>query len=577
MTIQLRFYQEDAVNWVRQKYAEAFRAVLLVLSTGAGKTVIFSYIAMMAAQRGNRVLILAHRDTLIKQASRKLADYGVDHGIIMAGVTPNHRAKVQVGSVQTMVRRIDKMADLAEKAANLARKTALNQGASAAEAESAAKAAAAKHSFDMIVIDEAHLSAAKSYRDVVAAFPKARVLGVTGSPCRLDNKGLGVNAGGLYDEMIVGISIKELIDHKFLVRPAVYAPANKLDLSGVRQTGGDYNAHDLELVVDRPSLVGDAADQYMKICPGVPAIAWCVTVAHAQHVADHFNARGIKAVMLSGEATPDERDKTLSALSRGEIKVVTFCNLLVEGVDCPAIEAVILLRPTQSLASYLQVIGRGLRPHGNKDRCYVLDHAGCTFTHGFADEIRDWSLDGMKKKGKKKKDDDPEVKAAQCGKCYRCFTPAEAIEAGRERGSGPCCPYCGHRSEVKERKIEQVDGELQEITAEVREAMRREARRQQGAAQTVEQLVAIGKSRWEAERIVKARAEKQEVISGLIADLTTWQQETGQMPFTIFGVSYKDIRFMKPKDLKALRDRFEQHKAEYLAAQNTGEFQLEVS
>ena len=269
--------------------------------------------------------------------------------------------------------------------------------------------------------------------------------------------------------------------------------------------------------------------------------------------------------MLSGEATPEERDKTLAALAKGEIKVVTFCNLLIEGVDCPAIEAVILLRPTQSLASYLQVIGRGLRPHGKKDRCYVLDHAGCTFTHGFADEIREWSLDGAPKKAKRKKDEEPEVRVQQCEKCYFCFVPA------------PVCPHCGHRQEVKQRQIEQVDGELQEITAEVREAMRRDKLRQQGQAQTVEQLVALGKSRWEAERIVKYRAEKQEIISGLIADLTAWQQQTGQMPFTNFGVSYKDIRFMKPKELRALRDRFEQHKAEYLAAGNPGEFQLEVA
>ena len=87
----------------------------------------------------------------------------------------------------------------------------------------------------------------------------------------------------------------------------------------------------------------------------------------------------------------------------------------------------------------------------------------------------------------------------------------------------------------------------------------------------------MGKSRWEAERIVKYRAEKQEIISGLIADLTAWQESTGEMPFPIFGVSYKDIRYMKPKELRALREKFEKHKAEYLAANEPGNFQLEVA
>ena len=184
MTITLRDYQQDAEDIVRESMMTN-SAVLLVLSTGAGKTVIFSDIAKRAAAKGNRVLILAHRDTLIRQASNKLTEYGVEHGIIMAGCTPLPRLKVQVASVQTMVRRIKKH----------------------------------DYHFDLIIIDEAHLSAAKSYGDVVDAIrtvrPGARVLGVTGSPCRLDNKGLGVGFGGMFEHMVVGISIKDLIDRKF--------------------------------------------------------------------------------------------------------------------------------------------------------------------------------------------------------------------------------------------------------------------------------------------------------------------------------------------------------------------------
>lgn len=523
MTITLRDYQQDAEDIVRESMMTN-SAVLLVLSTGAGKTVIFSDIAKRAAAKGNRVLILAHRDTLIRQASNKLTEYGVEHGIIMAGCTPNPRLRVQVASVQTMVRRIKKH----------------------------------DYHFDLIIIDEAHLSAAKSYGDVVDAIrtvrPGARVLGVTGSPCRLDNKGLGVGFGGMFEHMVVGISIKDLIDRKFLVRPVVYASPTQLDLSSVRTTAGDFNTHDLSDLIDKPQLVGDAVNHYRKICPDVPAVAWCVTVGHARHVADQFNAAGIAAVALSGDDDTGARERALRGLARGTIKVITFCQLLVEGVDCPAIGAIIILRPTKSLASYLQVIGRGLRPHGSKDRCYVLDHAGCTFYHGFADDIRDWSLEGAPKRKKKKKDDEDEVTVVQCPACYACHEPA------------PTCPACGHVYAVaKQRNVEHVDGDLQEITPEMREAMSRQRRQEQGRAQTVEELIALGHHPKAAEKIVQARAAKQELISALIADMTAWSESTNQYPLPTFGVSFRDIRYMKPKALKDLRARFDAHKAAYLA------------
>lgn len=522
MTITLRDYQQDAEDIVRESMMTN-SAVLLVLSTGAGKTVIFSDIAKRAAAKGNRVLILAHRDTLIRQASNKLAEYGVEHGIIMAGCTPNPRLRVQVASVQTMVRRIKRH----------------------------------DYHFDLIIIDEAHLSAAKSYGDVVDAIrtvrPGARVLGVTGSPCRLDNKGLGVGFGGMFEHMVVGISIKDLIDRKFLVRPVVYASPTQLDLSSVRTTAGDFNTHDLSDLIDKPQLVGDAVNHYRKICPDVPAVAWCVTVGHARHVADQFNAAGIAAVALSGDDDTGARERALRGLARGTIKVITFCQLLVEGVDCPAIGAIIILRPTKSLASYLQVIGRGLRPHGSKDRCYVLDHAGCTFYHGFADDIREWSLEGAPKRKKKKKDDEQTVEVLQCPKCYLCHEPA------------PVCPGCGHVYTSKARQIAHVDGDLQEITPEMREAMSRQRRQEQGRAQTVEELIALGRHPKAAEKIVQARAAKQELISALIADMTAWSESTNQYTLPTFGVSFRDIRYMKPKALKDLRARFDAHKAAYLA------------
>lgn len=467
MKIQPRDYQHAFIEKVRAAF-RLLAAILLVAATGSGKTVVFSFIARSAAGKGRRVLILAHRDTLIKQASAKLMDYGVEHGIIMAGFTPNRHHLVQVASVQTLVRRLDKVP--------------LN--------------------FDLVIIDEAHLSAAASYRKILDAIaeknPKCKLLGVTGSPCRLDGKGLGKVAGGLYDEMVQGISIKELIEQGYLVRPAVYAPAEQIDLSGVKMLGKDYESSSLAEVMDKPKITGSAIQAWKKHCPGVPAVAWCANVAHAQHVAAEFNAAGVPAVALSGEDDPAERDKALRALSAGKIKVITFAMLLVEGVDCPAIGAVILLRPTMSLASYLQVIGRGLRPifadgmpletveqrlaailAGPKgSRCFVLDHAGLTFKHGFADEVREWSLEGVKKKKGSKKNAEPTLPVKQCPKCYLVHEPA------------PACPGCGHIYEMRGGP-EHVDGELAEITPAMAEAMKAQRKKELSKAKTLEELQAF--------------------------------------------------------------------------------------
>lgn len=490
MTVILRDYQEQAVSDVRIALRDYMRS-LLVLSTGAGKTVVFSFIAKTVASRGKRVLILAHRDQLIKQASSKLRDYDVEHGIIMAGFTPNPRANVQVGSVQTLVRRIEGYAKRGQAAYDKILADSIAAGLSEESAKQKAEAArkAATPQFDLIVVDEAHLSAAKSYIKILDFWPNAKVLGVTGSPVRLDNKPLGRMHGGVYDVMVKGISISQLIARGFLVKPVVYGAEQEIDLSGIKTSMGDYQTEALAELVDKPKITGDAVRHYQKICPGAPAVAWCVTIDHATHVAEAFNAQGIPAVMLCGEHDGPYRDKVLKMLASGEVKVVTFVGILVEGVDCPAISAIIMLRPTLSLASYLQVVGRGLRPYTHpdgtkKEVCYVLDHASMWKRHGFADEERDWSLDwGEKAKAKKRKKDDEVVDLKQCPKCYLVHEPS------------PICPKCGHVYEVKGRKLDHVDGELIEITPEMAEKLRKDKRKEVGKAQSLEELQKI-----EAER-----------------------------------------------------------------------------
>ena len=426
------------------------RSVLLTSPTGSGKTVMFSSIVKGAADRGNPSLIIAHRDSLIKQASHKLSEYGVDHGIIMAGYTPRPHAMAQVASIQTLVRRILKRPETFQH-------------------------------FKLATVDECHLSMAASYRTVVDLMPGAKILGVTGTPGRLDGKGLGTHAGGFYDELILGPSIRDLIDQGHLVQPVVYGSLEQLDLSEVKKVRGDFHEGQLADAVDKPKIIGSAVEHYKRICPDVPAVAWCVNLKHAEHVAAEFNAAGVPAMVLKGDNTGEERDAAMAALASGEIKVVAFCKLLVEGVDCPAIGAIILLRPTYSLTSYLQVIGRGLRIDPNnpdKRMCYVLDHAGLTFRHGFADEEREWTLDGAVKKPKKPKDQDTgdRIDIAQCVNCFHVFQ------------SQPACPNCGTPLPKRERTIEHVDGELNVITPEMVAFRKKERRIEIAQAATLDEL-----------------------------------------------------------------------------------------
>lgn len=413
MTISLRPYQETAINGVREAYRAGRRAPLLVAPTGAGKTVMFGFVAEQTASRGKRVLILAHRKELIRQASRKLYDAEVPHGIIAPGHTPT-RDLVQVASVQTLGRRLSDPRYAAP---------------------------------DLIVIDEAHHAAAGQWRDIVAAYPAARILGVTATPERLDGKGLGLSAGGIFDDLVLGPAVGELVEGGFLTPTRIYAPAEAPDLSGIRTRGGDYEAGALADAMGKATLIGDAVKHYARHTAGQPAILFSPSVAHAEAMADAFRAGGWRGAAASGTTPPAQRDAAIAGLATGSVQVLCSCDLISEGLDVPAVGAVILMRPTKSLGLYLQQVGRGLRPAPGKTHLTVLDHAGNTLRHGPPEMPRQWSLDG---RPKKEREAVPPTR--QCPECFSVHSPT------------PECPECGFVYPVQSREIEHVDGDLADVT-----------------------------------------------------------------------------------------------------------------
>jgi DNA repair protein RadD len=445
--LTLRPYQTDLVQKIRESYLQGYKAPLAVLSTGGGKTVIFSHIAASTSARGKRVLILVHRIELLRQTSNKLREAGVDHGLINPKYTPNLHAKVQVASVQTLVKRLDRIAPP-----------------------------------DLIIIDEAHHTLAGTWKRILEACPSARVLGVTATPCRGDGTGLGLNAGGVFDDLVEGPPITDLIGMGYLVKPIIYAPRQRLDLSAVRTVRGDYDSKQVENIVDKPTITGDAVAHYQRICPGVPAVVFCVSVNHAQHVAEEFRRAGYRAYHADGSLEDDVRARILGGLGNGTVDVVTSCDLISEGTDIPAIGCAILLRPTQSLGLYLQQVGRALRTADGKSRAIILDHVGNVLTHGLPDEVRDWSLDG-EKRTKKKKDQEATIRVDQCPSCYSIHEPA------------PVCPVCGHVKPVKDTAPQQVEGELVAMTEEHIQALRRQKVVEVAKAKTLEELLRIEKER----------------------------------------------------------------------------------
>jgi DNA repair protein RadD len=434
MTITLRPYQADAVHQIRNAYRlKGHRSVLFVLPTGGGKTVVFSHIAEQAASKGNRICVLVHRQELLRQASASLNSMGVRHGLISPRHSMDLSAHVQVASVQTLARRIHKLPSSL---------------------------------FQLLVVDEAHHSNAGTWAKVLDHFQAARVLGVTATPCRCDGRGLGE----WYQSMVLGPTAAELTAAGFLAPARVLAPPGP-SLVGLRKRMGDFDMSEAGTILQAGQAMGDCLAHYRRYLDGQTAIAFCCSVAHAEAVAELFHRNGVAAASIDGTMDSVWRQNLLSRLAAGELKVLTSCALIGEGVDVPSVAGCILLRPTQSVSLHLQMIGRCLRPQPGKT-AVILDHVGNYQRLGHHLEERDWTMEGTPKKDR---DAAPSVKV-----CPRCFSAMASAK--------PVCPECGHQFAPERRELEHVDGELVEL-------QRVERRQEQAQAATLEDLIAIGRRR----------------------------------------------------------------------------------
>lgn len=390
--IDLRMYQHEALEKLRQALRDGARRVMLYSPTGSGKTEMAMSLIRAAAEKGTRVSFVVNRTALVHQASRRFQRGRLDHGIIQAENTVRTWMPTLVCSIQTLAKR--GMPDSG-----------------------------------LVVVDEAHaVAGSKAYHDLLAA-SQCPVIGLSATP-------FAHGLGNHFDAMVVATTIRDLIDSGFLVDVDIYAPS-KPDLAKVRTTGGDYNLKDLGEAVNKPTLIGDMVTHWRRLAEGVPTVCFATDIAHSRTIKAMFNAQGIPAEHIDAYTEQPERDEAIRKLVDGEIKVLTNVGVLAEGWDCPTVGAMILARPTKSLGLYIQMAGRVLRPAPGKTRAIMLDHSGTAERLGFPTDDLPLELKKSKARGEREPKPRPERLPKVCPSC------AYVKPLGVHK-----CPECGFEPAV---------------------------------------------------------------------------------------------------------------------------------
>ena len=399
----LRDYQLIAVDDCREAIRRAGSCVL-TMPTGSGKTVVAGEIARLASEKGSRTMFLSHRRELVKQITDTLLEYvpGVQVGIIAAGSPEMPWCPLQVASVQTLARRQRIPAP------------------------------------DLIIVDEAHHCRAATWTKVLERWPKAKLIGLTATPERLDGKGLAAH----FSEIVMGPNIPELVAMGSLAPCRTLRIPMALMLDDLKTNrSGEYNAKDLTNRVTGP-VVASAVDAYIRYAKGKRAIFFGIHRDHSRRVCEGLRSQGFKAEHVDGDDPPARRDRIMNEFRTGGIDVVGNCDLISEGFDAPACEVIMMGAPTRSVTRYLQQAGRAMRP-GEGKTALVLDLAGISHELGLPQDIREWSLaDGEIRQLKK-----AHAAPRECQQCHTVFY-------------GRVCPECAYAIPLAE--IQQVETELEE-------------------------------------------------------------------------------------------------------------------
>lgn len=429
--ITLRGYQQQVFDDSIKAFANGSKGICCVLPCRSGKSYIMA--RMIQGAKGN-VLVLAHRHTLINQHKELLESLGV------------LSEKVRVESVFTEASRLNE-----RKPSDV----------------------------DLIIIDESHLSEAKSYKKVCEYYNCRRVL-FTATPARLDGKPLT-----LADTLVIGITANELIGMGAISEYDYYAPDLNIDTDSVDMVAGEYNNGQLSELMCQSAIYGDILKYYRLLGENRQAIAYCTSVKHSEQTAEMFNENGITAVSIDGDMSIKERNKRMDMFRSGKVQILCNCNLISEGVTLPNASVALLLRPTCSLPLFIQQACRVLTPVEGK-KAVIIDYVNNVQRHGLPTDNHEWSLAQTVEK-RKQHNEDGTLSIRQCSECFRCFKTA------------PKCPYCGYEYQVKGRELKAIqDVELKQIQAvekEEQEKQKKQDRIEQGKCKSYQELYDLAKKR----------------------------------------------------------------------------------
>lgn len=474
MTINLRDYQVDVIERARLSLRK-HRRVLIQAPTGAGKTVLASFMASTSMSRGLRVWFICHRDELVTGTSNTFRKFGIPHGVVKAGYPMDAGQLIQVCGIDTLKNRLHLLPPP-----------------------------------DLVIWDECHHMAAAGWAAVMRHLERARHVGLSATPVRLDGKGLDDH----FDDLVLGPSMEWLMDHGHLSRYRLFAPSAP-DMKGVRKAMGDFKTGETAERADKPKLIGDMIKHWSAKARGLRTVAFGVNVAHSVHIAESFTAAGIPFAHLDGGTDKGERRRVIQAFASGQLVGLSNVGLFGEGFDLSAIagtdvtiDAVIDGAPTMSLSSYMQRGGRMLRPAPGKVAVY-LDHAGNSARHGFFEDERDWTLQGLERGGRGADNDNVPPPPKTCGECFmQVRQPAP-----------PQCPHCGAELRATPKEMKVADGELVEVTDEQRKAAKLDRERLIREARTLQELVHLGQrfgyksaQQW-AFRVWSARMRKRPAVA----------------------------------------------------------------
>lgn len=382
----LRPYQRRAIADARREFAAGARSVVVVAPTGAGKSVILAAMALEHIKRGGRVLVVAHRRELVRQAAGHLEKHGIPSRVLVGGTALGPAdARATIAAIQS-----------------------LNSKGWRDRLPPAT----------LVIWDECHHIKAPSFLAVQQAYALAFHVGFTATPERTDHSPLG----DVFQRMVVVASVAELVTDGWLVPCEVWAPTSSTK-----------------------ALAADAAEAYMERGEGKRAIVFCANVTHAKEAAESLQQQGVPAEYVDGSMPSRDRDERLARFASGATRVITNCNLISEGFDVPACKCVVIARGCDSVAMYLQIIGRARRPESSGESALVLDLRGAVHKHGMPDADRAYALDGEAISTGDKVDP-----VKQCKRCGAVFKP-QVI-----------CPRCGASAplpespEVRRERLEKI-------------------------------------------------------------------------------------------------------------------------